>query len=64
MALLSERPSAGAGLLPILAGAWLSTDRRNPPRLLARLSARSRSRPAGSVAGRRTPAAVTVDDLR
>jgi drug/metabolite transporter (DMT)-like permease len=41
---LSERPGAGAvaGLLLILAGSWLSTDGRLPPRLtiaLARLSA-------------------------
>jgi drug/metabolite transporter (DMT)-like permease len=37
VALLGERPGAGAiaGLLLILAGSWLSTDGRLPPRLLA-----------------------------
>jgi drug/metabolite transporter (DMT)-like permease len=38
VAILGERPGAGAiaGLLLILAGSWLSTDGRLPPRLVAR----------------------------
>jgi drug/metabolite transporter (DMT)-like permease len=66
VALLGERPGAGAvaGLLLILAGSWLSTDRRNPPRLLARLPVPTRQRRAGALGDPRTPAAVTVDELR
>jgi drug/metabolite transporter (DMT)-like permease len=43
VAVLGERPGAGAvaGLLLILAGSWLSTDGRLPPRLAARLHRRS-----------------------
>jgi hypothetical protein len=66
VALLGERPGAGAvaGLLLILAGSWLSTDRRNPPRLLARVPVPRRSRRAAALADRRTPVAATVDELR
>jgi hypothetical protein len=44
--LLGERPGAVAGLLLILAGSWLATDGRLPPRLeglARRRRARSRS---------------------
>jgi drug/metabolite transporter (DMT)-like permease len=39
VAILGEEVTAGVGvgLLLILAGSWLSTDGRLPPRLLARL---------------------------
>ncbi len=52
VALLGEQPGAGtvAGLLLILAGSWLSTGGRLPPRLLARRRS-GRARPAQDAPG-------------
>ena len=48
--LLGEQPGAGAiaGLLLILAGSWLSTDGRLPPRIAAKLAHIRRRRPTPS----------------
>jgi drug/metabolite transporter (DMT)-like permease len=55
VAVLDERPGAGAiaGLLLILAGSWLSTDGRLPPRLMA-LFRRGRGRGASDRPARGT----------
>lgn len=61
--ILDERPGPGAvaGLLLILAGSWLSTDGRVPPRLLAALGGRRARRP--DAPGREPGAAEGVESL-